>query len=251
MKSKKEKIEPEILETNWQKEARQRITELSKQPYRRYTEPVFGEYPYRAQLESSLGKYIGRETPELYRAGESELLKTLQGEYDPYTSPYYQAMREGALREEKEALGRLRRGAQLGGYLYGTPRLNAEAELLAQTQAELAKLLGGMSEAERIRRLSTVPTAIDVGRQIEGIPLESMQAIMSISPILKALEEEPLRFGYEQFREEQMWPYQRQAPLLQQLLGYAPWYMPQYVEKPSVFSQIMGTASRLLPTIIK
>ncbi|MGE4358053.1 MAG: hypothetical protein AB7E08_05855 [Candidatus Omnitrophota bacterium] len=239
-KSKTKKIEPEILETEWQKQAKQRLTELSQQPYQRYTGQVFAEYPYKTELQNLLRGYIGRDTPELYKASESELLKTLTGEYDPYTSLYYQAMREGALREEKEALNRLRRGAQLGGMLYSTPRLSAEANLLAQTQTGLAKLLSGMAETERARRLSTVPQAMAVGEQIANIPLESMQAIATISPLLKAIEEEPLKFAYEQFREEQLFPYQYQTPLLQTLLGYAPWYYPQYVQKGGGWGSALG-----------
>jgi hypothetical protein len=134
--------------------------------------------------------------------------------------------------------------------LYSTPILGGEADLLAQTTTGLNQILGSLSDVERARRLGAVPAAMQVGRQIQQMPLETMQAISSVSPILKALEEEPYKFGYEQFMREQLWPYQYQYPVTQQLLDYAPWYYPMYQQKASPFQQIVGGAGTLAPLLM-
>lgn len=247
MKSKKKKVEPEILETPWQKQVRARIEELATRPYQPYTGRRFAEYPFRDTLKSALSQYISRTEPALYGLAQSELQKTLSGEYNPATSPYYEAFRKEALREEQDALNRLRRAAQLGGMLYSTPTQQAEARLIADTTNRLATLLGQLAEAERVRRLQSVPTAISVGEFLSQSPLRTAQAITAISPLLKAIEEEPLEFEYQQFKEGQMWPYTVQTPLLQTLLGYAPWYYPVYTKKPSLFERITGAVGSIMP----
>jgi hypothetical protein len=241
MKDKKKEIKPQMLETDWQKRARSRIEELSKQPYQRYpTEERFAEFPYQQQLQGTLGDYINRAPQPLHQEAESQLMGTLQGDYDPRTSPYYKSLREQALREEQEAVNRLKREGVATGMLQSSPYVRAEAELRGDTASKLSELLGGMYENERGRMIEAVPQAMEVGQYQEGQPLQTAQAISAISPILKQLMEEPKAFDYQQFKEEQAWPYAVQVPLLQQLLGYAPWYMPQYENTGIMGSGVTG-----------
>lgn len=250
MKDKKEEITPQLLETEEQKQSKDWLSNLLNTPYQQYTGQMFGSYPYQSQLKENLGQYVGRDMPELYGAAQSELMKTLTGGYDPYTSDYYKSAREGALREEQSAVNRLRRGAQLGGMMYSTPRIEAEGKTVAQTQNNLANILGQLSLQERQNRLNAVPTAMSTGQQISNMPIENMQAIMSVSPVLKALEEEPLQYAQQQFMNEQLFPYQYQLPVAQSLLNYAPWYYPQYGQTGGGYGQLGSGVGSLLGGLV-
>ena len=172
MQSKKRKIEPELLETPWQKETTTWLGEALKQPY------------------------------EAYPAGEVDVARIME-------SPYYQAVKKGALTEEREALGRLRRGAQLGGMLYSTPRLGAEAKLGAVTTTKLQQILGGIAESER---------QANIARE------------------------------YAEHLRKQKYPLEM-SQLAQMLLGYAPWQYPVYEERPSTLAQILGIAEKAAPYV--
>jgi len=174
MISKKKKIEPELLETPWQKRTTAKMEEWLGQPY------------------------------EAYPVGETKVGRILE-------SPYYQALKTGALREETAGIGRLRRGAQLGGMLYSTPRLGAEAKLIGGTTTRLQQILGGMAETER------------------------------------ATEKER---SYQEHLRKQKYPLEM-SQLAQILLGYAPWMYPAYEETPSPFSQIIDVVGKLAPIILK
>lgn len=163
MQSKKKKIEPELLETPWQKRTTAKMEEWLGQPY------------------------------EAYPAGEMDVGRILE-------SPYYQALKTGALREETAGIGRLRRGAQLGGMLYSTPRLGAEAELIGGTTTRLQQILGGMGEAERVR-----------GQERE----------------------------YAEHLRKQKYPLEM-SQLAQILLGYSPWYQPMYEEQRGGWGGALG-----------
>jgi len=173
MLSKKKKIEPELLTTPWSGQAVSTITRAMQTPY------------------------------EPYPAGEVDVGRIME-------SPYYQSIKKGALTEEQEALNRLRRGASLGGMLYSSPRLGAEAELIGQTTTKLGQILGGLAEQERQQNIAR---------------------------------------SYQEWLRKAQYPVQ-QSQLAQLLLGYQPWYYPMYTEQPTGFGQFMDFASPLLSALI-
>lgn len=207
MRSKKKKIEPELLQTPWQKPAVASILKGMQQPFKPFQPSGEGFTPY---------KY----TP--YPAQETKVGRILE-------SPYYQALKKGALTEETAGIGRLRRGAQLGGMLYSTPRLGEEAKMIGGTTTKLQQILGGMAEAERTREKERAYREFEKGGQIGyGEHLRG--------------EAERVGLGEREYQEHlrgQEYP-QQTAKLAQILLGYSPWYQPTYEEKKSGLGGALG-----------
>lgn len=248
--TKKRKIKPEFLESPAQRRGREFLEGILGRPFEPYTGKRFAEYPYKEQLSRSLEQYISRQQPDIYGIAQTQLEKTIGGEIDPFSSPYYGGIKSQLLREEQEGLNRLRRGAQLGGMLYSSPRQEAEAELIGQTTGKLMEVLGRLSEAERQRQLSAIPLAMEVARAIEQQPLETARAITVISPILKAIEEEPLAFNYEQFLRKQQYPFQqaRIANILYSTPATA--YTPKYLEEEKDWPKWAALGTGALASII-
>lgn len=155
-------------------------------------------------------------------------------------SPYYQSLKTGALTEEAAGVGRLRRGAQLGGMLYSTPRLGEEAKMIGGTTTKLQQILGGMAEAERTTERERAYREFEKGGQVGyGEHLRGEAERLGIT------ERE-----YAEHKREQDYP-QEIAKLAQILLGHAPWEYPMYEETASPFIQIISTLGKLAPMIIK
>lgn len=212
MVSKKKKIEPELLQTPWQEEATTTLTDIMKQPYQPY-QPT-------AQVPEAQGYTPYTYTP--YPTGEVDVSRIME-------SPYYQAVKKGALTEEQEAVSRLRRGSQLGGMLYSTPRLGAEARLRGETTTKLQQVLGGMAETERQqniqREYEQYNKAQDIAYSEHG-RREAERLGMNQRDYAEYLRQNPSAL--------------EKASIASGLLGYAPWQYPLYEETPSLLSQILG-----------
>lgn len=222
MQSKKKKIEPELLETPWQKEATSKLTDIMNQPYQ----------PYQPTVQAPEAQGYTPYTYTPYPTGEVDVKRIME-------SPYYQGLKTQALTEETEAINRLRRGSQLGGMLYSTPRLGAEAEMIGQTTSKLQTLLGGMAEQERTAniqrayneyvRTGTIAYNEHVRREAERLKMTDQQYMEYLRQNPSVLEKAGVAQGLQQ---------------------YAPWMYPAYEETPSPFSQIMGVLSKLAPLIL-
>jgi len=216
MQSKKKKIEPELLQTPWQEQAITKIGEGLKQPFEPFR-PEVGHEPYAYKP---------------YPVGETRVGRILE-------SPFYKGVKAEALREEEAGVGRLRRGAQIGGMLYSTPRLGAEAELIGGTTSRLQQLLGGMAETERRTEKEREYREFEKGGEIayrEHLRAEAERLGMT-------------ELEYEEHLRKQKYPVQ-QSQLAQILLNYTPWAYPMYQEDPSAFSQIVETLGKLAPMIL-
>ena len=218
MLSKKEKIEPELRQTPWQEKAVASVSKGMQQPFQAFQPAGKGFTPY---------------TYSPYPAQETKVGRILE-------SPYYQSLKTGALTEETEGIGRLRRGAQLGGMLYSTPRLGAEAKMIGGTTTKLQQILGGMAEAERTTEKERTYREFEKGGQVEyGEHLRGEGERLGIT------ERE-----YAEHKREQNYP-QEIAKLAQILLGYAPWEYPMYEETKTGFGDLLSTLGKLAPMIIK
>lgn len=216
----------QVPRTSYQSEAERWLTEQYRRPYYPYTgKTVAGLTPLEKGAQSYLGQYLGG-MGGYYGLGKEELSKTLTEKYDPYTSPYYQSMRTGALREEEEAVNRLRQGAVGRGTLYSTPTGEAEASLRAHTSNVLSQILGGLSEAERGRRFQAPSMLSD----LLGAELGQLGGVSGLAALPRTIEQADLASVLEEYRRKQEWPF-KQAGLAGMILGSGPeMYMPGYTQ---------------------
>jgi len=192
--------------------------------------------PYEQKVPGILESYMGRTTPEMWRMGGEEVRKTMLGEYDPATSPYYGALKRGVLKESEEAGTRLRQGAQIGGMLRSRGRMGQERELQEETHGKLSDIMAGLSETERARRLETVPLALGMGQYEEAAPLRTMEAIQQFTqrPIKQA-DLERMYGEYQRQIGEEKYPLQMAQQLAQP--GMYEYYQPEYMTEESPFEK--------------
>ena len=225
---------PRMIEAPSEKEARSFLLNLLKQGAPLMGVP--GMMGYEPEGQEILGKMLEAGLPEGYHLGMGELAKTLTGEYDPFTSPYYQGLREASKREEEEGVGGLRRGSQLGGMFYSEPSQRTEAEYRARMGTGRQSLLGRMYETERGRRYGAIPTALQYGQYAEQQPYRQLGAIQQYGGLPRQIAGAQELAKYQQL----MFPYTNQAQLAQMLLAYKPdWYQPQFQQKKSPWDYLM------------
>jgi len=203
-KEKQVEIQPvQVGPTAEQSAANAALIAAMNKPFKPYEGERFSPYPYKEQLSSSLNSYINRGQSPLLDLVTGEYTKTLSGEYDPFESDYYKATKEGALRNEQESINRFKRAQQNRGMFNSAGTDQGTANIVTNTTNTLNTLAGQLAEAERARRLATAAPAATLADTISRQPLATAEAITSISPILKAIEQEPLDFKYQELLREQ------------------------------------------------
>ena len=128
-----------------------------------------------------LSKYLagqGATENPLYGAAESELAKTLGGEYDPAASEYYKALRNSVLRELRQAKDRLAAETSARDAYFGGGRIAETGKLEEGATNTLATTLGQLSEQERQNRLAVaqgIPSFVSARQQAALAPIAASQ----------------------------------------------------------------------------
>lgn len=249
--TQKEEIKPQLVETPEQKKMGKMLTEYAGRygeglpsPYEPYGGRLSAMMPGAyGQIDPLLQQYTGQAPSEMRGLGEEEIRKTLTGEYDPMTSPYYKSMRKGILGETEEAQHRLRQIAQKGGMFKSMGRMLEEADVEGQGLGRLEDVAAGLTERERERRFQAGPMAAQMGAYGEEKPVRSLSAIASFGGIPAEFEQAGLGREYNEYLRQKEG---EQIPLglaERYMYNYQPTMMyPKYSESPSYLSQGLGYA---------
>ncbi len=182
-----EKIEAEPLIPDWQMDLRKGLPgEFDK---------LRGFSPLEKRGESLMMDILGSPglmDSEIGGATSAQILKTLRGEYDPYTSEYYKSLRRGIEREGDVSRGRISRSAQKAGMLQSTPRLMREARLEDEMVGAKGDILAKLFESERGRAISTLDPAMRFMELGETQPLRRAGAAYTYGGLPRSIEEKIL-----------------------------------------------------------
>ena len=166
--------------------------------------------PQEKQSLDFLQKYVDQGESESTGLAKDELSKTMQGDYDPTSSPYYQAVKAESARNLEETQKQIADQASGGaGRFYSGARIDKQGD--ASTDASLAmnKLLYGMAETERQRRYDAIPTAANMGRAEEESPLRKTTALQSAGGLERILQQARNESIYNEWlRSTQEYPMQ-------------------------------------------
>ena len=191
--------------------------------------PKMAMTPAEERAQSLLFNLMGQPVPDIYKKGEAELGRTLEGGYEPATSPYYSALRKASEIEEAKGVSDIRRRSQLGGMLLSEPSERTEAEYRERAGASRGMMLGGLTEAERTRRFGAVPLALQYSQQRPEY--QALAAAKQYGGLPRDIALQNL--------QNMLIPYQLGTPIAQALSSYQPYYQPQYMQKPSGFENLM------------
>lgn len=186
---------PELLETQWNVEARNYMRDLLKN----YDAPQMG--------------VAGMTDTE--QQGQSILAALARSESfeDPRESTFYKGFRQESRAEEERGASQLRRHASMGGMLRSTPALRAEGEHRADMSASRMQVLGALYDKERDR----------------DNPYTRLQAISSYGALPRLIEQQK---NVSQFAQQNQTDEVRSG-MANQLLGYQPWYTPEWYVQPA------------------
>ncbi len=201
-----------------------------------------GEFvaPSTQQEKESLNwlqKYIDQGSSEGMKLANEEVRKTMTGQYDPSSSPYYQAVKAEAAKNLADVQNNISDMAAGGGRFWGGARLSEQGTAATDTGIAMNKLLGQMSETERARRLSTVPLAAQLGQYEEMQPLAKAEALQTYGSLERMLAQARNDAIYNEWlRATQDYPLQIAS--LSSGLAREPYYAEKVKQPKPIYSVI-------------
>ena len=201
-------------------------------------EMVAESTPQEKQSLDFLQKYVDQGSSEGMNLANDEIKKTMTGQYDPTSSPYYQAVKAESAKNLEEAQNSIADKAAGGGRFWSGARLKEQGDASNDAAIAMNKLLYGMAETERGRRLSSVPMAAELGQLEEQKPLAKTQALQSAGSLNRILQQARDEAIYNEWlRSTQEYPLQIGS--LASGLAREPYYA-QTTTKPSAFKQLLS-----------
>ena len=211
-KSEKIKVAPQTEES---KVGSAWLQDLLKQDIKHPVQQIAGMTGTEQGIQDTLAGNVGTMN-DSYNLAMQELMKTLQGGYDPATSDYYQGFRNEANAMKDDQASSIRRRSQLGGMLASTPSAGIEAENNRRVDNLTLQELGKLTENERNR---TTNAALGVG-QVSGQQMNNLQGAESLAAVPRAITQAEYDAMYTANMNDLLAPYQLQAPIASNLLNY-------------------------------
>ena len=210
------------------------------QPAEQYTGQMVA--PMAEQEKQSLEKlktYAGQGLSPTTQLGQEEIRKTLTSEYDPSTSPYYQAVKAQAQKNLDEQVGDIASSAAgAGGYRTGA-RMALQNTARTDVTNQLNTLLGSMAETERQRRLDVLPQAMQYGQAETNLPLQQATALQTLGALPRTIQQAQNEAAYNEWlRATQEYPLQI-AQLTSPFAGAPPTFA-QTGYEPSILDKTAG-----------
>lgn len=184
-----------------------------------------------------LRKYGEQGFGDTFNQAKGEISKTLTNQYDPSTSPYYQAVKAQAASNLADTQKNIASNAAGGGRYWSGARLKAQGKAATDSEMGLNTLLGQLSQQERQNMLSVLPLASQMGQAEQQLPLEQAAAYQQLGALPRSIQQTLDQGNYNEWlRSEVDYPLQIAA------LAANAQTPPTYQQKsPSVGDQLLGT----------
>lgn len=181
------------------------------------TSGVAGMTPIQALIQQRLGPLL-QNVGEAGQLATDEYRRTLEGGYDPRTSPYYESLRGEAEYLKRKGTTALRREHELGGTLMDTNAMGLRGEFINRADSALLQELGRLYESERDRTERAAVGIQDVGARQAG----TMAAVGGIAETQRSIEQQQADALYQQAMQQILFPYQYQSQIASMLMNYSP-----------------------------
>jgi len=224
------------------------------EPGKEYTgQRTAGMTPAEQQSMALLMKYMSSPSAgELSKLGGEQLTKTLQGGYDPRTSPQYEGMRqEMNLMKERDIDAARRAGAARGSY-NASGSLREENDVRSSYGASINRILGDLYGQERQRMFEAAPMAQNYEQGLQGQALQQIQAGQQFGAIPRLIEQSDMEAKYQDFLRKQG-EYGNVPGMGQNLLNSSINYGMKEIpmpREPSAFERIFSAAAPIAGTVI-
>ena len=167
----------------------------------------------------------GLKASPTFQQGKAEISKTLTDQYNPATSPYYQAVKAQANFNLQDTQKEIANQAAGGGRYWAGARLKSQQEAASASDRGLNLVMGEAAERERDRMTSVIPQAFQYGQAEAQEPLQQAEAYQSLGGLPRAVQQMLDSANYNEWLRSQVdYPMQiagmaggtQQAPLYQQ-----------------------------------
>lgn len=160
------------------------------QPGKSYTgEMVAPLSEQEGQSFDFLRKYGEQGYGETFKNAQGEINKTLTNQYDPTTSPYYQAVKAQSAKNLEETQRNISSNAAGGGRYWTGARLEQQGKAAQESELGLNTLLGTLSENERQRRIDVLPQALQFGKAEQELPLQQATAYQALGALPRNIKQ--------------------------------------------------------------
>lgn len=178
-----------------------------------------------------------------FQQGKAEISKTLSGDYNPATSPYYQAVKAQASFNLADTQKQISNQAAGGGRYWAGARLKSQQEAASASDRGLNLVMGDLANKERDRMTSVIPQAFQYGQAEAQQPLQQAQAYQSLGALPRAVEQMLDTSNYQEWLRSQV-DYPMDILNLAYGTQQPPLYQQDAPEKPSLWSDFLSGAGQ-------
>lgn len=192
-------------------------------------------------------RQYGENLPgETFNNAKTEINKTLTNQYDPTTSPYYQAVKAEAARNQDITNKQIASNTSGAGRYYTGARVKQQREASTDTTNRINTIMGGLADSERNRMMGVLPQAEEMGKYEANMPLQKATAFQTLGALPRNIQQAKDQAQMEDWlRSEVNYPFQ-----IGQLASNVQ-TPPTYQQKPpSMMDQLMGGVSSALPYLM-
>lgn len=206
-KKGEETVTQEPMQESWQTEAGKSLAEYYQkykdlyQPgadYSRLSE-MMTPSKYEEMGLAGLEKYAGEGESDITTSLKDVLSKTLKGEYDPFTSKYYESLKRQEEETRQQSVKRLNQMLAQGGLGGTSYRMGKLGDIEQSYFDKISDVMASLQEKERERQLSAVTTGMQLKQLTDVSDINKLSTIMKLGALPRELES----VGYKDFLRKQ------------------------------------------------
>lgn len=130
--------------------------------------------------------------------------QTLEGQFDPTTSPYYQAVKAEAARNLASTQENIKSEAAGRGNVFTGGRIREQARAATDVGIGLNKILGELAMRERQNQLSVIPQALGISQTLAQEPLQRAEAFQLFGALPREIEQAMNTAAYNEWLRSQV-----------------------------------------------
>lgn len=197
--------------------------------------------PATAQEQKStqaLDAYADRQPSETYKSGENAINEKLNGNFDPSSSPYYQAIKAQSAQNLADTQRDIENKTAGGGQYWAGARAQVQGRAATDNANNLNATLGQLQQQNEAQKAQMAPLALQAGQNDMNAPLQTAAALQQYGSLPRAIQQALDQANYANWQSANI---QQPLSIAQIAAGVqqAPMYG-QTTYNPSPFSQIMS-----------
>lgn len=190
------------------------------------------------QSLSALDSYANRQPSSTYTSGENAINQKLNGNYDPATSPYYQAIKAQSAQNLADTQRSIENQTAGGGQYYSGARTQNQQRATTDNANNLNTTLGALQQQNEQQKAQMAPLALQAGQNDMNAPLQTAAALQQYGSLPRAIQQALDQANYQNWQSANI-----QQPLAIGQLAAGVQQPPVYAQNsysPSPFSSLVS-----------